>query len=371
MKTGLLESLRKYRPREGNDPLENFLTEAFAWILINYSDFSEFFLNKITAKPNMQLQGMDGKNCEWTTQYNFDGVFPDMVCISNNHAIIFEHKAWSHLHEGQLQSYKNYAAGKFIESKVVLITASSYQHSQNPDLAWCWSDVYELMLTWLDNNTDASFIFNDFLRLLKSEGMGPPAPISHESILYYYATVDIKENIRNLLKRIENNDWSVNIQNDFELLIKNAWGRIGLELLNSWRPGIFVGIMMDGKDHCTTPTNTTKGPDFCLIIDFDNDLHNRYPSNNHYLEFVNKLSKKIASLQNGFDFYDHLADTKIKSNNKWHPIHIRQPLLNVLIGSSTAEEQDNIFYRTANDLIKLVTDEESFWKLRSDYNKNL
>ena len=46
METGLLESLRKYRPREGKDPLENFITEAFAWILNNYSDFAEFFINK-------------------------------------------------------------------------------------------------------------------------------------------------------------------------------------------------------------------------------------------------------------------------------------------------------------------------------------
>jgi len=379
METGLLESLRKYRPREGKDPLENFVTEAFAWILNNYSDFAEFFINEITAKPNMQLKEMDGKNCEWLTQYNFDGVFPDMVCLSNSHAIVFEHKAWSHLHKDQLKNYRNYAAKNFVESKVVLITASSYQHSQNPDLALCWSDVFELISIWLDKNSNAPFIFQDFLRLLKSEGMGPPAPISHDSILYYYASVDIKKNIGNLIKRVENEEWSVNIKSDFELFVENksrlaygeAWGRMGLHLLNSWRPGIFVGILLDGNDHCTKPISATKGPDFCLIIDFDSDLHGQYPSNSDYIELVNKLSKKVASLQNGFQFYDHLADTEIKSKNKWHPIHIRKPMLNVFIGSSTVEEQANAFYRTANDLIKLVTEEESFWRLRDVCKKNL
>ncbi|MEM6502043.1 MAG: hypothetical protein AAF685_09415, partial [Cyanobacteria bacterium P01_C01_bin.89] len=43
MGNGLLSSLRKYRPREGHDPLENFITEAFAWILRKHPDFSVFF----------------------------------------------------------------------------------------------------------------------------------------------------------------------------------------------------------------------------------------------------------------------------------------------------------------------------------------
>ncbi len=379
MDAGLLESLSKYRPREGKDSLENFITEAFAWILNNHSDFAGFFLNKVTDNPNMQLQDIDRKDCEWLTQYNFDGVFPDMVCLSNNRAIVFEHKAWSHLHKNQLQNYRDYAARNFIESKVVLITASSYQHSQNPDLAWCWSDVCELISIWLEKNTNASFIIQEFLRLINSEGMGPPAPISHESILYYYASVDIKKNIGNLIKRIENENWSVNIKSDFKLFVENksrlaygeAWGRMGLHLLTSWRPGIFVGILLDGNDHCTKPINPIKGPDFCLIIDFDNDLHGQYPSNKHYIELVNKLSKKVASLQNGFQFYDHLADTKIKSKNKWHPIHIRKPMLDVFVGSSTVDEQAKVFYKNANDLIRLVTEEESFWKLRNDCKKNL
>ncbi len=377
METGLLESLRKYQPREGNDPLENFITEAFAWILNSYSDFAEFFLNEIRAKPNMQLQEMDGKNCEWLTQYNFDGVFPDMVCLSNNYAIVFEHKAWSHLHNNQLKNYKDYAAKNFVESKIVLITASRYQHDQDPDLALCWSDVYELISIWLNKNDNAPFIFQDFLRLLRSEGMGPPAPISHESIRYYYASVDIKKNIGNLIKRIKNETWSENIDSDFELFVENksrlaygeAWGRMGLHLLNSWKPGLFVGILLDGDDHRTKPINATKGPDFCLIIDFDSSLHSQYPSNSHYIEFVNKLSKKVCDLQNGFQLYNHLADTKIKGKNKWHPIHIRKPMLDVFVGALTVEEQADVFYRTANELIKLVTEEQSFWRLRNDCKK--
>jgi len=57
----LLESLRKYRPREGKDPLENFITEAVSWILKNHADFSKYFLDYLLTTPNMQLQGWDNK----------------------------------------------------------------------------------------------------------------------------------------------------------------------------------------------------------------------------------------------------------------------------------------------------------------------
>lgn len=378
METGLLESLRKYQPRKGKDPLENFITEAFAWILNNYPDFSESFLNYISSK--VQMTGMEGKNCEWRTQYNFDGVFPDMVCLSNNNAIVFEHKAWSPLHDNQLKNYRDYAAKNFENSKVVLITAIERHHVQNPDMALCWSDVYKLISEWLDKNSDVPFIFEDFLRLLRSEGMGPPAPISHESILYYYASIDLKQNIGNLIKRVENEerknkDWSKNIKRDFDLSVEKrrglaygeAWGGMGLCLLNSWRPGIFVGILLDGSDYCTKPLNSAKGPDFCLILDFEDNLHNQYPSNSHYIEFVKIVSKKIKTRNDGWEFYHHLDDNKIGKKNKWHPIHIRKPLLDIFSGTTSIEEQADIFYETANKLIKIVTDEDCFWSLRNDY----
>jgi hypothetical protein len=379
METGLLEALRKYRPREGHDPLENFITEAFAWLLRNHSDFSGYLIEEITAKPNMLLHDIDGKDCEWVTQYNFDGVYPDMVCISNNNAIIFEHKAWSHLHKNQLKNYKSFASTNFVNSKVVLITATQYQHSQKPDLALCWSDIYTLIANWLEKNPDTSFIFHDFMKLLDSEGMGPPAPISHESIMYYYASTGIKKNIGSLIKHVENNDWKLSIIHDDKKFIENknrlaygeAWGRMGIHLMNSWRPGIFVGILLDGSDHCTKPISLLKGPDFCLILDFDNDLHSKYPSYNSYIKMVESLSKKINKISDGWQFYNHLGDNQIKTKNKWHPIHIRKPMLDVFVGLESIEEQAKVFYETAKQIVELVTNEKYFWKLRDECKKNL
>lgn len=200
MATGLFEALRRYSPRENRDPLENFITEGFAWILNEDSDFEEFFLKYLEEKLNWSIGNYD---CEWLTQANFDGKYPDMVCHLNceDRAIIFEHKTLGRdLDEHQLANYKKYAKKNFDDYRIVLITATSQQHEQDPDLALCWSDIYNLISDWekSDNN---EFLIKDFQQLLKSVGLGPPAPISHTSIRYHYETKDLKKNINDLIAR--------------------------------------------------------------------------------------------------------------------------------------------------------------------------
>ena len=60
MGTGLLESLKKHR-------LENFITEAFAWILKNHSDFSKYFVdaaNITTLEKSIGInQDLNIKQC--------------------------------------------------------------------------------------------------------------------------------------------------------------------------------------------------------------------------------------------------------------------------------------------------------------------
>lgn len=55
----------------------------------------------------------------------------------------------------------------------------------------------------------------------------------------------------------------------------------------------------------------------------------------------------------------------MKKPNKWHPIHIRKPLLDVFAGTEKYEEQEERFYEAASKLIELIAEEESFWKLRA------
>ena len=142
LETGLFEALRKYSPREGNDPLENFITEGFAWLLNKYPEFGEFFLQYLEEKLQLNVNKYD---CKWSTQVNFDGKYPDMVYRWENRAIVFEHKTWTRLDENQIKNYREYSQREFDDSRIALITATKQQHEQCPDLALCWSDIYKLI----------------------------------------------------------------------------------------------------------------------------------------------------------------------------------------------------------------------------------
>ena len=371
MATGLFEALRRYPRKENQDPLENFITEGFAWILNNYPDFGEFFLQKLEEKLKERGRewSIGNYDCEWRTQENFGGKYPDMVCHFNgeNKAIIFEHKTWSRLHENQLANYKEYAKRNLDEYRLVLITATQQQHEQDPDLSLCWSDIYNLISDW-EKSDNSELLFRDFQQLLKSVGLGPPAPISHTSIRHY-ETKDLKKNINDLIERVkgreeQNKEWKKMIKKDLDIRKRASWGRIGLELL-SWEGCIFVGILVDGKDHRTEPIAPVKGPDFCLIISFSRSLHDFYTEEESYKKLVEELlPKKVEQLNDGWQFYDHLKDFEAPRKNKYHPIHIRKSMLDVFCGTESGEDQEERFYEAASELIKLVVEEESFWSLR-------
>ena len=66
----------------------------------------------------------------------------DMICesgkqtlISGKQALIFEHKAWAHLHANQLKNYRQ-VGKKYAKSAIILITARPYQKEQNPRSAF-------------------------------------------------------------------------------------------------------------------------------------------------------------------------------------------------------------------------------------------
>jgi len=381
MKKSLLVALSKYRPTEGKMPLENFLTEAFAWILENNTDFSIFFIEQIISKLGVESE-YTVKNHSWSTQVNFDGKSPDMLCEINTRtgqvALVFEHKAWAELHNNQLLNYRNYANEYYSQAYIILISATISQHSQNPDLALCWSDIYAWIQDWVKENQESGFIFQDFLDFIKHNGMGPPAPISHHAIIAYYPASDLKPQISNLIKQVEHKDWASIVQmDDFGLYVEDrkgslygeAWGKVGLHFFYEWTPTIFVGFLLDGKDHCTKPLSS-QSPDFVINLSFSKHLHNKYPHNTNYQQFIKSISKEVEQLNNQWDFYHHIEDKSAKCINKWHPVHIRKPMLEIFRGTETTEEQVEKFMQAAQEIIGLIVKCEHFKKLRDDFRPN-
>ena len=171
----LLINLRKYRPRENTDPLENFMTEAFAWLLRRNTGFSMHWLESLNELfDDGEKFMLPTEDVLWSTQDNFDGKYPDMVASWSQTRIIFEHKVWADLHENQLSNYRSYADKQSWDYRLILITARKSQHEQNPDLAICWDLVYKQITQYLnqDDTELESWLLEEFLALLRSEGMG-------------------------------------------------------------------------------------------------------------------------------------------------------------------------------------------------------
>jgi len=369
MRSNLLTSLRKYRPRENSDPLENFITESFAWLLNNYPPFGRFFLMKVLDRLEWTFDDVP-ESLDWVTQANFSGVYPDMICRAGDSIIIFEHKAWSHLHGNQLNNYREYASKKFgVEKyKIVLITGGKFQHDQNPDIALCWHNIFHWVGEWQkENQTD--FIFDDFKELLSREGMGPQSLISHEAILSYFSARDFPRHLSQFIERaekdikwkslVEADHFKISVVNKRGSLYGDAWGRIGIKILDGLIPGLFVGFMLDGRDHRVAPLNS-QSPDCSVIFDFSSKYHDIYPTHNLYLSMVKEISEGISSLD--WDFHNHLAEHE--NPNKHHPIHIRIPIVDLFRETRTSEEQLERFKCEVTKVLGVISSCDNFWKLR-------
>ena len=382
MEYNLLSSLRKYRPRENQDPLENFITEAFAWLLKNNKGFSDYFLRKILIRLPT-YSGLDVQvslDCTWATQMNFGGIFPDMVAEFNDGTLlVFEHKIWAQLHPGQLDGYKQFSSSNYSGSHLILITANESQHLQDPDLALCWRDLYIWMQEWIqEQKGDVDFIFHDFLNLLREEGLGPLAPVSHDAILSYFSARGFKEQVVNLVWQAEKRDWSqidsrITVSGDIKKNGRAAYdmsGRVALLLFNDGCPSLTTGFVLDWEGYGMPPILKMRSPDFSVILRFSSFL-DKYPNLETYQRFVEILREKINQLGDGWSFYDHLNDPQVTEKHKWFPVHIRKPMLDLLRGTTTSEEQIDRFMEANSLILSKILECDEFFEMRKYFAQEI
>jgi len=372
MDHSLFTSIKKYRPRDGKDSIENFITETFAWFLRNCPEFSKAYLNFLSGKAD--LEGFTGAGT-WGTQSSFGGLFPDLTYTSGKRILVFEHKAWAHLHPNQLANYRRYAVEHFEAHRIILVTAGEHQFAQDPDLAICWRDIYQFIESWLpDSGTQIPhFLFNSFLDLLRHDGMGPAAPLSHEAILYNNLAIGLHRTAVDMMHQVFHR--AVNVLESrisgLQYEVHWQWGRAGIGTVRPWKPGFFIGFLPDPTDHFVTPQQPKTSPDCCLILSFENSLHGSYPANENFISLKSELATAASLLGEGWECYNHLDDPESKQKNRWHPLYIRRPMLELLRGSVTLQEQEAVYLDVVDKLAKALASCPSFFRLREVYNPSL
>ncbi|MDT0501764.1 MULTISPECIES: PD-(D/E)XK nuclease family protein [unclassified Halomonas] len=359
MDSSLLVSLRKYRPREGRDSLENFITEVFAWLLRNASGISETMLARLQrAMPEEEGFDLprDSEDVEWSTQTRLGSRRPDMQVIWPGMALIFEHKVWSGLGDNQITGYRDLARQKYTgaEIRVVAITASRHQYSKAADANLCWSDIYKMLEQYLGGveKSTERFHIENFLALLAHEGLQPAAPIAHEAIRYFPTAGKLPQQLEQAFTPLAARDWPVGSGYQPEMK-RLRWGRIGIEFLRTearrkWSPGIFIGCVLDGSDHLINHRieDTVK---LQLILDFSNGLRRYYP----FMDNYRALKATVAEMATGthWTFYDHGEEAQA---NTYHPFYLETPLLEILRGSTTMEEQRELIFSAGCEALDIL-----------------
>ncbi len=367
----LFTSLRKYRPREKNDPLENFVTEAFAWLLRKDSELGQYFIGRISERLTSKGKGFTLRTDEvtWSTQENYDRVYPDMEARLSGMTLVFEHKIHAPLHDNQLQSYRSFHERMGNKYRLILITGHHSQHAQDPDLALCWYDIYQLIESYIETkqSNGLTWIVKDFLQLLKTEGLGPLAPISHIGIWHYQEAIELRSQLESLIGRVSQYPWPMNTGYSSE--VKNKEGVIGIQFGRisstgsgkaAWKPGVFIGFVLDGSDH-KIRKRQIGGLNMCLNMSISEKFHDQYATWPEYKQLVEELAVEVSESKQDWTLYNHREETS--PFNAWHPLYLEYPVLDLFKGTSESKEQEERFISMAEEALKMLASCPAFARL--------
>ena len=193
-----------------------------------------------------------------------------------------------------------------------------------------------------------------------------------EAFGYMHDAKEGRQRIKELLNVVKDHGWPQIVQGamkaDSEMLnspkLEDRWGRIGFSVLEGWRPGMFIGVLHDGGDHNVKLLDEKISPDACVILDMHCKQYPEYRNNDHYKELVKRLTEKWPSDGSAaWQAYHHL-DTP--NPNRWHPLHIRRKLADILLDEKSGEEQVDAFFEAVKEVVEFIVGLEDFRKLRED-----
>jgi len=354
----LLVALSSYRPRKNRRSIEDFITEAFCWILRNDMRTQQTLLNQLssvlTEAGSNETSFVDEEGLRWATQERLRDSRPDMLLETEEIVFVFEHKVWAEASAAQLWRHREGAEAQYPQKVyVVLVTAAQWHANEEADICLTWSSLFK-SLEQTTEEDDQSIILSEFLTLLDSEGLSPTEHISESGIRAYRPAQQFQSRLRQLLKQIPHSrdEWSFVYEQlptsdqsrepDFNRNQRGfpLEGRLGYNF-RDWTPNVFVGVMLDGDDHRHELSDL--GPDVVAVLDLSSKKKIGRLSRDQFLR-----SDKYRKLSNHLKTETESSDWSVRDNyhdegpagcNKWHPLILHRPLLSVLRGTQTVEEQ--------------------------------
>ncbi len=196
----LFQALFNLRFRGNNKPLEDFLTEVFAFVLQSNLELVNNFLSefKVASSPSGSIKVKT--QCTYTKLLHHQvNSRPDMVVVSDSQTIFFEHKVQSKAGNGQIERYldhlDNLSHGE--RNTLVYITKDYEDVSSNNSLIGKtqliqlrWFQVYAFLKQY-DQNT----IVKDLLLFMNNNNL---------SMNYQFNPTDLLtlSNLQNSLRKM-------------------------------------------------------------------------------------------------------------------------------------------------------------------------
>ena len=345
---------------------EDFLTELFAWTLNNITEIGTKYVKFLCKRSNI-LYAHDIQMTQVETQQSVsNGVIDLVIYTDKNIAFICEHKIDAWLSDGQISKYMN-CSNKFASKCYsVLVTRSSIQWTQYADVKICWSDVYEFLNKEIDNyQSEERFIIEQVAIFLEDNGMSMNETINPQSLVGYWDCINLGNSLNIIFTSIMSSDWLKECPalsklkiwngNNFSMDMESYWGRCGFNFYTcypnpskKWKPGLFIGVLLDTKDHKIYPRDWFKGPDFVVFLEINYDDKKIYHSTLASTEYKD-LVKRLSINSGTFEF---IANKDLK--NKWRLAVLKKPLADVISGTKTLQDQAKAIKESAISAINLM-----------------
>ena len=203
------------------------------------------------------------------------------------------------------------------------------------DSVFRWDQVFAVLTPFGDADQNVG----SFLEFLNEQGLWSQEPLSLDQIAAYVHAARVPQCCYALAGHLTSEPWRWDFLPAGLGAVENRhpqplrWGRVGIEFFfENWRPDIFAGFLLDGKDHKLDLVDPTKGIDLMLLIEADS------PSTSVSGGAIRLAAQRILTVPNTVA----LDQDQVKS--KWRKLVVRTPLADIIVAKNTDEQQTQAIY---------------------------
>ncbi len=347
MGDNLFLSLQACPPFSDRKNAARFLSEVFAWVLRQNPGLGASVFEFLASRLGV-VEPRKERTIVWRARPDPRLTRVDLVGESEDVVYVFEYRLWGG--DPLDTSGMDRAIAELMwpdKVRTVVIAAGRHQHDGDADVEITWGDLCRFLDGWVRNHGPGVHVA-DLCDYLRQQGLGEPAPVSTEAILSYLPAQRLVPALERLFREVARDLAWEDLGRLQRVLGRSGArrgprvhrlraGRIGLNFLSVNQPDIFVGALLDGKDHLVKLSDEHLGPDFVLVLDFHLRSVSPKLADYVYSEPYTRLRSRLARDAGGYDFLDHFFTSRPR--NERHPLYLRRPLLRVLAGSQNASSQ--------------------------------